>query len=177
MLVFERIAVGLDGSQCSRQALDVAIGFARSQRAELEICCVVDPILLTGTAPPSPAMDLVVRDMEDEARRLVREATHRALEAGVKAHGSVASGAAAFELLNYAKRTGADLIVMGTHGRSGIAHFLMGSVAETVLRESSIPVLVVHEPPGSAKNRERGDHAQEREQSEQERGDRTRTPA
>jgi len=175
--VFERIAVGFDGSQCSRKALDVAIGFARSQGAQLDICCVVDPILLTGTAPPSPAMDLVVRDMEDEARRLVHEATRRALEAGIKAHGSVASGAAAFELLNYAKRAGADLIVLGTHGRRGIAHFLMGSVAETVLRESSIPVLVVHEPAASAKDRERGDDAQERQQPQQERGDRARTPA
>ena len=95
---------------------------------------VVDPLVVAGTSPPSPGADLVFRDLEADARRLVDEAVERAQIAGVRAHGETRCGAPAFELLQAAKRRDADLIVMGTHGRRGLKHFLMGSVAETVLR-------------------------------------------
>jgi nucleotide-binding universal stress UspA family protein len=141
--MFKRIAVALDGSDCAADALSVALQLAQSERAELGICSVVDPIVAGGTAPPTPAMDLVVRDLETEARRLVTDAVERAHRLGVAASGQARSGVPAFEILKYAERFNADLIVMGTHGRKGIGHLLMGSVAELVLRESPLPVLVV----------------------------------
>jgi nucleotide-binding universal stress UspA family protein len=141
--MFKKIAVGLDGSEPAPQAFAVALGLAQADGAELGVCSVVDPIAITATAPPSPAMDIVVRDMESTARRLVTDAIEQAERAGVKASGQVRTGVPAFELLNYAARIGADLIVMGTHGRRGFRHFLMGSVAEVVMRESNVPVLVV----------------------------------
>ncbi|HVN68251.1 MAG TPA: universal stress protein [Candidatus Binatia bacterium] len=143
--MFERIIVALDGSESAAEALTVAVQLAKAEQAALGICSVVDPIAITGTAPPSPAMEIVVRDMEKEARRLVDEAVAGAKHAGLTAAGNVRSGAPAFELLAYATEFNAGLIVMGTHGRRGIAHFLMGSVAEEILRESSVPVLVVRE--------------------------------
>lgn len=141
--MFKRIAVALDGSECATEALTVALQLAQSENAELGICSVVDPIVVGGTSPPSPAMDLVIRDMETEARRLVADAVERAHKSGLTAAGHACNGVPAYELLKYAERFKADLIVMGTHGRRGLSHLLLGSVAEVVLRESPIPVLVV----------------------------------
>jgi nucleotide-binding universal stress UspA family protein len=141
--MFKKIAIALDGSDCAQQAFNVALEVAQNEGGELGICSVVDPVVVGGTAPPSPAMEIVIRDMEIEARRLVTGAVERAHKVGVRASGQARTGVPAFEVLRYADRFGADLIVMGTHGRRGFKHFLMGSVAEVVLRESSIPVLVV----------------------------------
>ncbi len=149
--MFTKIAVALDGSEAASKAFSVALGLAQAQKAELGICSVVDPIAITATSPPSPAMDIVVRDMEIAARRTVTEAIERACREGVTATGQIRTGVPAFELLKYAERLGADLIVMGTHGRRGFQHFLMGSVAEVVMRESSVPVLIVRNPPAQRK--------------------------
>ncbi|MGC9992832.1 MAG: universal stress protein [Candidatus Cybelea sp.] len=148
--MFKRIAVALDGSDCAAEALTVALQLAQSEQSELGMCSVVDPIVIAGTTPPSPAMDLVICDMEVEARRLVGDAVERAHQLGLTASGHACSGVPAFEILKYAQSFRADLIVMGTHGRKGIGHLLMGSVAEIILRESPIPVLVVR---GARKSR------------------------
>jgi len=141
--MFKRIVVALDRSEAAGEAFAVALALAQAERAELGICSVVDPVMISGTAPPSPAMDIVIRDMEVDARRIVSEAIDRARRAGVVVAGETRNGAPAFEVLGYAKRFKADLIVMGTHGRRGLQHFFLGSVAEMVLREAAIPVLIV----------------------------------
>lgn len=141
--MFKRIAVALDASDAAQEALAVALQLAKTVRAEIGVCSVVDPIVIAGTAPPSPAMGLVIRDLEVEARRLVAEAVERVHEAGIRASGQACSGVPAFELLRYTDAFAADLIVTGTHGRRGLKHFLLGSVAEAILREASTPVLVV----------------------------------
>ncbi|MGC1379428.1 MAG: universal stress protein [Candidatus Baltobacteraceae bacterium] len=142
--MFKKIVIALDGSECAKQALEVAIQLA-GEGAELGICSIVDPIVIAGTAPPSPAMDLMIRDMHGQARELVSEAVERARAAGIRADGRECSGVAAYEILKYAEHFKADLIVMGTHGRTGIRHLLMGSVAEVVLRQAPVPVLIVRE--------------------------------
>jgi nucleotide-binding universal stress UspA family protein len=149
--MFNKIAIALDGSECAQRAFDVALQLAASHHAEIGICSVVDPIVITGTAPPSPAMDLMIRDKEIEARRIVTHAVESAQRLGITASGQTRSGVAAFQFLNYAESIGADLILMGTHGRRGFAHFLMGSVAEVVLRESKVPVLIVRSTAAQAK--------------------------
>jgi nucleotide-binding universal stress UspA family protein len=144
--MFKKIAVALDGSDAAQEAFKVALQLAQAEHAELGICSVVDPIVVAGTAPPSPATDMIIRDAEIEAHRLITNAIELARVSGVAASGEARSGVPAFEVLGYAGRCGADLIVMGTHGRRGFKHFLLGSVAEIVLRESKIPVLVVRAP-------------------------------
>ena len=143
--MFKKIAVALDGSACSQQALEVAIGLAQAEGAALSVCSVVDPIVVAGTAPPSPAMDIVMSDLESAGRRLVAAAVREGQLHGVPASGETRRGVPAFEILDFLRRSGADAVVMGTHGRSGFRHLLMGSVAEAVLRESAIPVIVVRE--------------------------------
>jgi len=165
--MFKRIVVALDGSECAHRALAVALQLAQASQARLGVCSVVDPILVAGTAPPSPAMDAAFLEMEKAAQTFVSEAVERARQEGLEATGSVRAGVPAFELRKYAREFEADLIVMGTHGRRGFAHFLMGSVAEAILRESAIPVLVVRD---SANEEEREHHAEHRERPEHERG-------
>lgn len=143
--MFSKIVVALDGSQCSEQALEVALKLAESEGAQLAVCSVVDPVMIVGTAPQAPAMGQVIQDMEADARRLVADAVAKAQQAGLTASGETRCGVPAHQILTFAKQSGADAIVMGTHGRGGLKRLLMGSVAETVLHESPVPVVVVHE--------------------------------
>lgn len=100
--MFKKIAVALDGSACSQQALEVAIGLAQADNAEIGICSVVDPIVVAGTAPPSPAMDLVMRDMESAARTLVTKAVERGHRMRLVASGQTRRGVPAYEVLSFA---------------------------------------------------------------------------
>ena len=111
----------------------------------MAILSVVDPIVCVGTMPPSPAIDIVLTDKEIAARRLVDEAMGKAKLEGLAATGEVRFGVPYEEILKFARQENADAIVMGTHGRSGFKHLLMGSVAERVLRTAHCPVVVVHE--------------------------------
>lgn len=143
--MFSRIVVPLDGSECSDRAFDVALRLAKAEGAELRICSVVDPIVVGGTTPPSPALDLLLADRENEARRLVNDAVEKARREGLDADGEIELGVAFDAILRYAKREKAGVIVMGTHGRSGIKRLFLGSIAESVLREAPCPVIVVRE--------------------------------
>ncbi|MGC2276448.1 MAG: universal stress protein, partial [Candidatus Binatus sp.] len=91
--------------------------------------------------PPVAVMPNV--EFEAECRSRL-EALAREKLAGVSHEELVASGNAAPEILNLAKRRKIDLIVMGTHGRHGLPHFLLGSVAEKIVRESPVPVMTIH---------------------------------
>jgi nucleotide-binding universal stress UspA family protein len=143
--MFTKIVVPLDGSQCAAEALDVALTLARGGTARLAILAVVDPIVVVGALPPSTALDLVLTDKETEARHAVDAALDKAKLNGIAASGDVQLGVPYEEILKYARRVRADAIVMGTHGRGGFKRFLMGSVAESVLRNAPCPVIIVRE--------------------------------
>ncbi|MBV8490658.1 MAG: universal stress protein [Candidatus Eremiobacteraeota bacterium] len=143
--MFKKIVVPLDGSACAQEAFDVALALARNESSELAICSIVDPIVIVGTMPPSPAADLMLADRETESRHLIEAALQKARAAGIKAEGEMHLGVPFDEILRYAKRQKADAIVMGTHGRTGLRRLFLGSVAESVLRETTCPVIVVRE--------------------------------
>jgi len=147
--MFKKIAVALDGSQCADEALDVALKLARSESAELAVCSVIDPLVIAGTTPPSPAVDQIIAARETESRHLVEEAVEKAHRAGIEAEGETRMGPPFDEILQFSKRHGVDAIVMGTHGRTGLKRLFLGSVAEYVLRAATCPVIVVRE--GAAK--------------------------
>jgi nucleotide-binding universal stress UspA family protein len=143
--MFKKIVVALDGSQCAEQAFEVALKLAETERAELGVCSVVDPVMVVGTTPPSPALDLMIGDLERSTKKRITSAVGKAHAKGLVASGEIRRGLPSSEILKYAENFGADAIVMGTHGRGGVKRLLMGSVAEAALREAPVPVIIVRE--------------------------------
>lgn len=92
-----------------------------------------------------PAAEGALAQAEEAARRIVAEALAQAQVAGLTAEGKVRAGDPAEQIVAYAIEVRADAIVMGTHGWSGIKNFVMGSVAESVLRTAPCPVIVVRD--------------------------------
>jgi nucleotide-binding universal stress UspA family protein len=139
---FRRILVGIDFSPASAQALDVAVSLASALRSHLTLFHVYP---IPGFAFPEtvvPAPPDVVEQLVAENRARLDELAARARAAGVPAEIAQAPGAPHAELLRRAAE-GFDLLVLGTHGRTGPSHALLGSVAERVVRKSPIPVLTI----------------------------------
>jgi nucleotide-binding universal stress UspA family protein len=139
----EQIVVALDGSECAANALDVAIAISQTRKSDLSICSVADPRDLAGSE--AILADRAGKEIRDEAARIIDAALEKARAAGVAAQGRVLEGDPSREIVKFAEASHASEIVVGTHGRSGIARLLMGSVAEGVLRHAAIPVLTVRE--------------------------------
>ena len=143
MLHIRRVVCPVDFSPVSKRALDHAAVIARWYEAELVVLHVT-PLLPTIFAFPS-AMDTGASDMAD-AEAVLPELTAFVVEAEtmVSATRTVArSGSPAVEILRYAAEAEADLLVLGTHGRTGFERFMVGSVTEKVLRKAPCPVLTV----------------------------------
>ncbi len=123
-------------------ALELTCRLAKQNSATVCLLTVVGIPPAAATAlPPVP----IFPDAEFEAetrRRLEAIAQEKLAEVSHEVF--VASGNAAPEILNLAAEQHIDLIVMGTHGRKGVSHFFLGSVAQRVVRESPVPVLTIH---------------------------------
>ncbi len=140
-----RILAPTDFSSASSRALARAVEVARANGAELIVAYVLVPIVPVvgdGYVPASTYAEL-----EDSARRAGQRrldvALARVKKAGVKARSVLLDGIAADQIVRAAKKCRADLIVMGTHGRSGFSRFLLGSVAQRVLTLAPCAVLTV----------------------------------
>lgn len=139
--MYERILVPTDGSDASRSALEEAITLARDQDAELHVLHVVD---LTAIEPMHGGGEAVIESIEEAGERTVEEAVARAEEAGLPSvEGTTVTGVIHEEIVAYVEDHGMDLVVIGTHGRTGLDRILLGSVAEKVVRLSPVPVLTV----------------------------------
>jgi nucleotide-binding universal stress UspA family protein len=143
-VVFKNIVVALNDSACAMQAFELALTLAKREETVVTICTVVDPLSAIWSSTDSAAEPALARAYEG-AHRIVAEAVARAQRAGLVAEGKVRAGAPAEQIVALAIETRADAIVMGTHGWSGIKNFVMGSVAESVLRSAPCPVVVVRD--------------------------------
>jgi nucleotide-binding universal stress UspA family protein len=141
--MFKNLVVALDGSRSSAFAFDLALALANAEKSKLSICSVANPAPTYGTSAPTTLVEDMLEDIRGNAQRIVDDALATAKSAGIPAEGATQFGEPAIEIVRYANALQADAIVIGTHGRSGTDRLLMGSVAEGVLRASSIPVLVV----------------------------------
>ena len=148
--MYNRILVATDGSQTSEQAIAHAARLAKDQDAQLRIVHAIEQSRLAFAAARPVAVDL--EGILDALRKSGQAALERgrsvAQEAGVEAQiGLIGEDAiddrVAMVLAAEARRWQADLIVLGTHGRRGIHHLLMGSVAEAVARVAPAHVLLV----------------------------------
>jgi nucleotide-binding universal stress UspA family protein len=138
-----------DFSDNSEYAFRTACSLAAQRQARLILLHVVPPATapLIGEPPPNP---LVAAEAQESCRG--RFAWPKPPDAGIQIEGRVAEGDPPNEILRPAQTLDCELIVMGTHGRAGLSWFLMGSVAEEVLRKAHCPVLIVKPPfPETAK--------------------------
>ena len=144
MAAFRRILHPTDFSRASAPAFRRAVSQARSSRAPLLILHVMTPPspFVDEGAPPSSYLELLALSRRSAKRRLAAVLA-RARRARLRARAIFAEGLPADEILRAARRARADLIVMGTHGRTGVSRVFMGSVADRVVRESRCPVLTV----------------------------------
>jgi nucleotide-binding universal stress UspA family protein len=134
--MFGNILVPWDGSVVSEKAVPLALQIARRSGADLRLTCVLPPI---GKSPPAPPG---LPRHEQAALDLVAWRARQAEYANTVST-SLLEGPVAPTLAEHAAGTGADLIVMTTHGRGGLSRFWLGSVADELIRRSTIPVLVV----------------------------------
>jgi len=140
---FERILVPTDGSGPADDAVDHAIRLAVAADAAIHVVHVVDRTVVPDEETGGP----VLESLEAVGRAAVEDVIARAEAAGVHSvEASVLSGAPAQAIVDYAADRDADLVVMGTHGRSGVDRYLLGSVTEKVVRLAEAPVLSVSPP-------------------------------
>lgn len=136
--------VPLDGSKFAEQALPAALELARRMGARLHLVRAHEfplvPAYPEGMIAFDPEWDRAVRGEEEE---YLRSVANRCMEAGVSARTDLLDGPAANALAGYAQEMGVDLIVMTTHGRGGISRAWVGSVADALVRRSSVPVLLL----------------------------------
>ncbi len=140
----ERIMVPVDFSDCSLDALEYAVAVAQRAQASVMLLHVMEPVSygLDFTVPLPAARERKREVLTERLADLVS-----ALDAAnVKSESLVRGGLPRDSILEAARAWSADLIVMGTHGRRGLAHALYGSVVESVLRKSHCPILTVRSP-------------------------------
>lgn len=142
----KKILCPVDFSKGSEQALAKAEELARALGAEVELMHAYQlPVLALpdSTVTVSPTF---VADMTDRAQRALNKHRDDLAQHSVHAHTKLVEGNPAEAVVRRAGEIGADMIVMGTHGRSGFKRFLLGSTCERVVRTSTVPVLTVHLP-------------------------------
>ena len=143
----ERILCPIDFSQYSEHALHYALAFAQAHDAELELMHVVElPFLPSSSLLGLPDLRVPIEDIEREAHRRLGELVEQSKEVHGKLTALVTVGTPFLEIIRRAKEREIDLIVVGTHGRSGLKQLLIGSVAEKVVRKAPCPVLSVKHP-------------------------------
>ena len=150
--MFESILVPVDGSEPSKRAVELALKVAAMAKARVRFVNVVNSdalILDTEGAPfvdPEPAID----NLTDDGKAALGAASDAAAALGLSATTEQVQGEPVHRIVEVADEHGCDLIVMGSHGRSGLARLILGSVTDGVLRHAHVPVLCIREDATSA---------------------------
>lgn len=140
--MYKRILLPLDGSPLAEQALPHAIALAEHYHSELILMRVLIPL----PSPPTTTEAALQRATEEMAI-LAREYLER-VAAGIREHGIpvqmiTIGGRPHYQILQYSETNQVDLIVMCSHGQSGLSRWMIGSVADRVIRGANVPVLLV----------------------------------
>lgn len=144
LFALNRILVPIDFSECSRKALRYAIALAKEHAASLTLLYVV-PKQYAAYDYGGPDMPSLEAEMFVDGEKKLNEILETELKGEVPAESLVRCGSPDDEILAIARDIPANLIVIATHGRTGLSHMLLGSVAEHVVRRAPCPVLVVRE--------------------------------
>jgi nucleotide-binding universal stress UspA family protein len=147
MIDLRRILVPTDFSKFSQNALTYAVAFAEKFGADLYLLHVVQDLALfvpteVTAAAVVPPVEKLTAAADTALQRVVDETPLQ----GLTVHREVREGNPFYEIVRFATEADIDLIVMGTHGHTGLAHVLLGSVTEKVVRKAPCPVLTVRHP-------------------------------
>jgi nucleotide-binding universal stress UspA family protein len=149
MIAIKKVLVATDFSAPSETALNYARAMARAFGAELHVLHVFEPLWITSAdvVGGGVALATMIQGLEDTAKKQLEEAVTEEDRRELKAVPvMMTSESPAREIAKYANDQKVDLVVIGTHGRSGLTRLLIGSVAEKIVRLAPCPVLTVHHP-------------------------------
>jgi len=151
--MYRKILVPLDGSPTAARGLEEALGLARVTGSSLALLHVMDIVPFGMDVASGEAWELMIESLRTSGQSLLEQARTAAREHGVATTDKMVefpSSRVADVIVDEARDQGCDLIVMGTHGRRGFQHAMLGSDVERVLRMSPVPVLVVRHPDAHA---------------------------
>jgi nucleotide-binding universal stress UspA family protein len=151
--MYKKIVAPLDGSEFSECSLDHVTAIAKGcQVNHVVLLKVMEPHdRYTGyTGVSQETLDEMRQKVRGQSEEYLARVADRLKEKGVKASPVIVEGKPADEIINYASQNQADLIIMSTHGSSGLTRWAFGSVADRVVRHAPVPVLVIA-PPGCRK--------------------------
>jgi nucleotide-binding universal stress UspA family protein len=141
-LPYRNVLVPTDGSDCATAAVDHALSIAAACGATLHALNVVDDSIIVGS-PGGVLPENYLDSLEDMGEEATEALAERATEQGVVVETAVEKGRPGDGIKAYASDNEIDIVVMGTHGRSGVERFLLGSTTEQVIRTGTCPVLAV----------------------------------
>jgi len=140
MAIVQSVLIPVDFSEASKAALQYAVDLVKSLGARLFLLHV------PGTTGENFEADFPVGRFESAMKEQFGELLNQQNLKGLRPEFASRIGTPAEEIVRYADARDVDLIIMGTHGRSGVAHLVMGSVAEQVVRTAPCPVLLIRQP-------------------------------
>ncbi len=143
-IVLRKILVPIDFSEYSKKALHYAIPFARQFHAKILLLYVVEPTIYPADFSFGQiGMPNVENELRVKGEQELQELITNEIKGVVPAEGLVKVGLPFVEVVSYAKEEGIELIIVATHGHTGVEHVLFGSTAEKIVRKAPCPVLVV----------------------------------
>jgi nucleotide-binding universal stress UspA family protein len=140
--LFTKILIATDGSEYTKNAVDYGIDLAKNTGAKIHAVYVVDTAAF-ASIPMDAAWESMYGLLRQEGDEATKYIADKAEALGLEVDRNTIEGHPADEIIKYAEKNSMSIIVMGTLGKSGLDRFLLGSVAEKVVRNSKIPVLVV----------------------------------
>jgi nucleotide-binding universal stress UspA family protein len=146
-LDIKKVLVPIDFSDYSKSALKYAINFAKQFNAEIILIYVVEPIIY----PPDFSMGQIAipsvnTEWDDRAKEELNKLAKNEIPSDLKSKTIIKTGKPFVEIIETASEEDVDVIIIATHGRSGVEHILFGSTAEKVVRKAPCPVLTLREP-------------------------------
>ena len=141
-MIVQHMLVPMDFSATADQALAYAIALAQQLQARLTLLHVLDLTPVTMDEMTAGVTATYLEAQETEAQHLLQASLERVQHAGLQGESLLVEGTPTHTIVEMAGEQGVDLIIMGTHGRTGLAHVFLGSVAEHVVRQAPCPVLV-----------------------------------
>jgi nucleotide-binding universal stress UspA family protein len=146
--MFDQILIPTDGSDPAKSAVKMALGLAETHGATLHALFIVDqPTSVSGMGEGFSGLDDLLDALEEKGHQTTEAIAEQARERDIETTAAVRRGNPHDDILTYANDSDIDVIVMGTHGRTGVKRALLGSVTEDIVRHSEIPVLTVHREP------------------------------